>query len=187
MTTSEIDDGKMKTYWEKRSEAMRALNQKWWCTHPSTEVRQRPNSAGIIIYQHQCLICGVSKGPAVSKSSVDYIPRDFDTTLEERYKAREQADRDKVMAEIEKEEERRKAQYRDWYNNDYLRSRKWIEKRKAVMQRADGICEGCLTNPATQVHHLTYDHVGDELLFELVAVCDDCHAKAHGLEGQRAA
>jgi hypothetical protein len=28
-------------------------------------------------------------------------------------------------------------------------------------------------------HHLTYAHLGDELLFELISVCDDCHARLH--------
>jgi hypothetical protein len=29
------------------------------------------------------------------------------------------------------------------------------------------------------VHHLNYDHWKDELLFELVALCFDCHRKVH--------
>ena len=37
------------------------------------------------------------------------------------------------------------------------------------------MCEGCGVRRAAQVHHLTYEHVGDELLFELVAVCGQCH------------
>ena len=47
------------------------------------------------------------------------------------------------------------------------------------MERAQGLCEGCRRRPATEVHHLTYEHVGDELLWELKAVCDHCHRRCH--------
>ena len=36
-----------------------------------------------------------------------------------------------------------------------------------------------MKNKATQVHHLTYQHVFAEFAFELVAVCDECHARLH--------
>lgn len=65
-----------------------------------------------------------------------------------------------------------------WYNG-YLNSPEWASKRRLVLKRANNICEGCGTNPATQIHHLTYDHAGHELLFELVAVCNTCHKVLH--------
>lgn len=54
----------------------------------------------------------------------------------------------------------------------------------SAVARARGVCEGCRSARATQVHHLTYQHAGHvvpggELLWELVAVCDDCHDRAH--------
>ncbi|MDO8980306.1 MAG: hypothetical protein Q7V17_13840 [Afipia sp.] len=61
----------------------------------------------------------------------------------------------------------------------YLRSPEWAKRREKVLERAKGICEGCRDRKATQVHHLTYDHIYEELLFELVAVCDDCHRRIH--------
>jgi 5-methylcytosine-specific restriction endonuclease McrA len=61
----------------------------------------------------------------------------------------------------------------------FLRSAEWQKKRQKVMQRANGVCEGCGDLPATQVHHLTYKHWRDEFLFDLAAVCDSCHAKCH--------
>jgi len=61
----------------------------------------------------------------------------------------------------------------------YRKSPEWQKKRLKVLERAKGICEGCGENPATQVHHLTYAHIYDELLFELVALCRDCHSKCH--------
>lgn len=61
----------------------------------------------------------------------------------------------------------------------YLQSPAWKEKRNAVMRRAGGMCEGCGKNKAAQVHHLTYEHVCEEFLWELRAVCNGCHSRIH--------
>ncbi|RYE08557.1 MAG: hypothetical protein EOP22_12995 [Hyphomicrobiales bacterium] len=63
--------------------------------------------------------------------------------------------------------------------NSYLLSHSWQAKRSLVLKRAGGLCEGCGTKPATQVHHTSYKHLYDEFLFELVAVCDSCHERLH--------
>ena len=71
-----------------------------------------------------------------------------------------------------------------WWNeqyDEYLKTQDWAEKRKKVFRRADNICEGCGIEVADSVHHLTYDRVGgDEMLFDLVAICSGCHEKVHG-------
>jgi hypothetical protein len=68
-----------------------------------------------------------------------------------------------------------------WYD-EYLESPEWDERRSRVLSRARGVCEGCRKEPATQVHHLTYERVGREMLFDLAAVCRDCHDCIHGHE-----
>ncbi len=73
---------------------------------------------------------------------------------------------------------KRKAEWREVYHR-YLASADWQSVRQRVLKRAQGTCEGCLQAPATQVHHQTYEHVGDELLFELVAICRPCHERLH--------
>ena len=67
----------------------------------------------------------------------------------------------------------------EWFkeHSDYLRSYDWKNRRDRVLQRDGYMCQACLNNPATQVHHLTYKHWGNEPLFELVAVCKPCHDK----------
>jgi 5-methylcytosine-specific restriction endonuclease McrA len=62
----------------------------------------------------------------------------------------------------------------------HLASPEWQEIRERVLSRSRGICEGCRVNRATQVHHLTYQHMGSEFLWELVAICRDCHRRFHG-------
>lgn len=79
----------------------------------------------------------------------------------------------------ERERAQRSAEW--WANyNSYLRSAAWREKSEAVKRRSGGMCEGCGNNRATQVHHLTYKHVCEEFLWELRAVCDECHERVHG-------
>ncbi len=64
--------------------------------------------------------------------------------------------------------------------NAYLATEEWAERRRRVIDRCGGTCEGCRNRPVEHVHHLTYDHVGNELLFELVGLCLRCHRVAHG-------
>lgn len=62
----------------------------------------------------------------------------------------------------------------------YLCSREWAEKRKAVRNRANGLCERCRALPMAAVHHLTYARKYDELLEDLQAICQPCHDFTHG-------
>ncbi len=68
-----------------------------------------------------------------------------------------------------------------WYDQ-YLQSPEWQARRRLVLRRAGGKCEGCRIRRAVQAHHLTYDRVGREMLFDLVAVCAECHNQIHAKE-----
>jgi hypothetical protein len=99
----------------------------------------------------------------------------------------------KVMDEEWRQAEERRSkeradQSRDWWAqyNAYLRSPEWKEKRGHVMRRSGGMCEGCGARRATQVHHLSYEHVCEEFLWELRAVCDVCHDRIHSDSARRA-
>ncbi|WP_353097999.1 HNH endonuclease [Empedobacter brevis] len=60
-------------------------------------------------------------------------------------------------------------------HNKYLKTEKWLEKRKMVLNRDQHICQACLTNIATQVHHKSYRFWKNEPLFDLASVCEPCH------------
>jgi 5-methylcytosine-specific restriction endonuclease McrA len=62
---------------------------------------------------------------------------------------------------------------------EYLESDAWKALRAKVLKRASHICEGCGTAEAVQAHHLRYAHIGHEFLWELVAVCLECHERVH--------
>jgi 5-methylcytosine-specific restriction endonuclease McrA len=78
-------------------------------------------------------------------------------------------------------EELRREDSEHWWRqyNTYLESPEWKARRKAVLERDEFLCQGCRKQRATQVHHLTYDRKGNEMLFDLVAVCDECHEAIH--------
>lgn len=67
---------------------------------------------------------------------------------------------------------------------DYLRSHEWAMLRAKVMRRAQHCCEGCGDTRPTEVHHLTYENVTREFLFELVALCTECHERLHVQRGK---
>ena len=84
----------------------------------------------------------------------------------------------KVHAERERQRAEDNERWQAWYRQ-YLSSPEWAERRRLVMERARGICEGCAVNKAVDVHHTTYAHAGDEFLWELRAVCRNCHERIH--------
>ncbi len=61
----------------------------------------------------------------------------------------------------------------------YLSSPYWRGRRGEIMNRARGICEKCEAATATEVHHLTYLRIFNELPTDLVALCRPCHAAIH--------
>jgi 5-methylcytosine-specific restriction endonuclease McrA len=84
-------------------------------------------------------------------------------------------------------------QFDDWRHHvtrlqyqSYLRSDGWERTRIKVLERADYTCEACGGRRATQVHHVTYDDPrGEELLWNLKAVCAECHEKITAREKAR--
>ena len=65
----------------------------------------------------------------------------------------------------------------EWFkqHNEYLQTDQWKAIRLKVLKRDNNLCQGCLEATATEVHHLTYAHWKNELMFELLSVCYDCH------------
>jgi 5-methylcytosine-specific restriction endonuclease McrA len=61
----------------------------------------------------------------------------------------------------------------------YLASPYWQVVRKAALTRANYMCQNHCGQRATQVHHVTYVRLFNELPNDLVALCDRCHADLH--------
>ena len=67
---------------------------------------------------------------------------------------------------------------RDEYKQ-YLASDHWRRVRLAVLREAGGRCARC-GHGARHVHHLTYERLGAERPGDAEALCERCHATAHG-------
>lgn len=73
----------------------------------------------------------------------------------------------------------RMTQVKDEYKR-YLRSPQWLEKRGEALQRAAKRCQLCGFTEQLEVHHNTYEHLGDERPEDLVVLCSPCHRRHHG-------
>lgn len=66
---------------------------------------------------------------------------------------------------------------------EYLRSEYWKSLREEILEKDHHRCVVCGRKENLNVHHLTYDHLGDREAewFDLVTLCRDCHQRAHEL------
>lgn len=62
---------------------------------------------------------------------------------------------------------------------DYLQSPEWKKRRAWVLTFWNHRCGICNRKDKLEVHHRTYERLGNELLTDLIPLCDRCHAKFH--------
>jgi 5-methylcytosine-specific restriction endonuclease McrA len=148
----------------------------WDCDHENCELVVRITAAGHRQFRYACPDCGRYVGEWLEENAVP---------LGARRNARPYDDAaDRQAAEKERKrqrklQEKQDAEWQQKYNEYISTSPAWQEKRRLILQRAKGLCEGCGKLPAQQVHHLNYEHLGDEFLWELRAVCFPCHERLH--------
>lgn len=155
------------------------------CEHERQELRRGTNNAGMPVIRMQCEDCGLRIGNPVKRPpNAEELPG-FDDAKHDLHSAKRKAALQKVdqkYAEIQLRRWRGKEDGDSYYrqaHDAYLASAAWKERRRLVKQRANNSCEGCGKAAATEVHHLSYAHWGQEFLFELVALCGDCHDRIH--------
>ena len=138
------------------------------CTCSRTEVRMRAIRGGSRQYVRQCLDCGESVGNPVRQEG-DAVA--FDESLRDCARVSRQS---AIEAAKKSESE---FWWREYHR--YMKSDAWFSLRGKVLARDGGICQGCLTAGAVEVHHKTYDHFGSEFAFELMSLCKLCHERMH--------
>lgn len=57
----------------------------------------------------------------------------------------------------------------------YLRSPEWRARRLEFLEDAEYQCQECGSNKKLQVHHLSYDNLGDETEDDVEVLCKECH------------
>jgi 5-methylcytosine-specific restriction endonuclease McrA len=147
------------------------------CKHEYS-LRRRIIAGGGVVYLRQCDVCG-EKGQAIKHATLTddekaaAVP--YDPDLEPRVWV------SKLEAwQLEHEARQRTGTpWSNWYYYGYLQSATWKKRKDAAMKREHYLCGACGCERATHVHHLTYEHVGQERLWELIAVCAECHDDIH--------
>jgi 5-methylcytosine-specific restriction endonuclease McrA len=161
-------------------------NEEFRCDHPHVELRRRTfqvSGKPVAHIWRQCTRCG--KGfratkkphPLSSVRVADLEP--YDEELEGIWQAAWRTRLDELRRQRNAQETEA---WRSRYEA-YLQTPAWQEIRERVLARDGHVCQGCLGQsglPATQVHHLTYDHLREEFGWELVAICRACHERLHG-------
>lgn len=146
------------------------------CGGTTTEVRRFTCSNKTFQVRRQCVACGGAVGTPIPHWQVTDLMRlpAWDNEPAAQAEAARESAADAQRAEREAQNEAWQARY-----NQHLHSPEWRRIADKVLTRAGYLCEGCAEQRATQVHHLTYDHLGSELLYELRALCRSCHEHAH--------
>jgi hypothetical protein len=144
------------------------------CHSPNMQYVRFKQINDTYVLRMQCFTCYQLNGKAFKKTEVS----NFDSLIE--------AMPEMTMNERWQEKDRfikfiNENKYRISQNNYsiYLSSDEWKAKRKEVLKRDSYICQGCLTENATEVHHTTYSNIGNELYYQLVSLCSDCHERVH--------
>ena len=65
--------------------------------------------------------------------------------------------------------------------SEYLESPHWLTVKARKLNQSNRLCEACRTDQRLEVHHLNYNSIGNEALFELMVLCHDCHEFSHKL------
>lgn len=156
-----------------------------WDANMHARWRANPHQFGLgkvhLLADQESTMCGREKAQIPGRFAAQYTFQ-FDDVCQRCLKAVEVSERNARWEADRAEREQTKAeQDREWWAryNTYLNSSAWKTLRERVMRRVAGRCEGCGLNEAVHVHHLTYEHVGQEFLWELRAVCGDCHHRLH--------
>lgn len=61
----------------------------------------------------------------------------------------------------------------------YIASDDWAAKRRLYWASTDQACARCGTTDNLHVHHMTYERFGNELLSDLLGLCQGCHTLVH--------
>ena len=165
------------TLWEE-------VESEFECAHLDTEIRYKTDSLGRTQYYEQCIHCGAQASSAIKHDSIadkEHV-QPFDQNLADQREAIKRARWQDLCTE---QEINHRTRTTDWWQRykTHLKTPEWQEKREQVLERDGYLCQACLKRRATQAHHLTYDHVGNEPLFDLVAICKVCHAELHKEDG----
>ena len=144
------------------------------CNHQFIPIIYNNSNTNARIVRETCKFCFHRENPGKLK---DYDISKLKVTTNDSYHnfiTKISEERNKLLNEIfDKQKEYRKSLYQKYLNSDH-----WKNLRKKAMERDNYTCQIC-HKKATEVHHLTYENLNKEHLFELVALCHNCHINTY--------
>lgn len=146
----------------------------WDCSHEQSQATRYLQRNGIRYVRHQCLKCGKSIKGLKTKELEKQGQH-----IEDLPPWNEELARKWMNCRTQYEQTRHPLQAGLDLYQQYLLSDTWKSKRKRALRRDDYRCQACCAAPAVEVHHKSYQNIGDEPLFELVSVCKECHLQLH--------
>ncbi len=152
------------------------------CKHPEFVVKRVIWDDGRPAYRKYCDTCGLPQGSWIAQKNLGELSQIPDGDAQQHSAYEDQ--RISEWKEIALRHYRHQNSEDRLAYDQYLKSPEWRAKSLKVINRAGGICEGCLERKATQAHHVSYRHIFAEFLWELRAVCEPCHHRAHA-DGKR--
>ena len=73
-----------------------------------------------------------------------------------------------------------------WEYHTYMASKEWHDKKQLVKQRDGYECRYCRNMTTLEVHHKSYELLGNEPLEDLLTLCRKCHVNLHQLMKENA-
>lgn len=137
------------------------------CHHPSPEPRRKIKEGNHQpYYRIQCGACGAPLSSQLSYSVVEDFQKSIGAIQDWNYqRENEWLVRRLHFGRLLRDDQNLKRHEHWWKEYEiYLGSFEWKVRRDAILRRCSHVCEECGNNPATQVHHLTYERVGEELV-----------------------
>ena len=154
------------------------IRDKYACDHPKEykKIVYIKDSLDRKLYCYQCQLCGAKVGDYISHKNLpknEFQP--FNKIIQTNYETARREDYRELHKFLVNQDLAKKRVL----HKNYLLTPKWKEKRALVLKRCNGMCEGCQIKKAVIIHHLTYEHWGNEFLFELIGLCEDCNNRIH--------
>nr|WP_319997596.1 hypothetical protein [uncultured Draconibacterium sp.] len=149
------------------------------CRNPLEIITIDRKNHDLYFLYKQCLNCGGSTNrtrPLSSKKFGDEIRGEFDYGSFEKWKENRDLEYNELSI-VKKNFNYFNSPYYKYC--EYLNSQEWKDKRDLALKRDNFKCQKCKIKVADDVHHLTYENLGNEKLSELLSVCRECHIEIH--------
>jgi len=155
------------------------IRKSFECSHSNRELIKAKIKNGNFQIKLACLNCGESLGnPLKREAEHESLPEhDLDEIRSNYYMERFELEKEKIIYHSKKQNNYQSNWWREY--KIYLNSKEWKEKRSLKLKEKNFQCEGCGKDEATEVHHISYENVPYEMLFELRALCSFCHDMMH--------